>query len=64
MNEEMDGLLSHVPQDVEILEKALYFRDKVFSLMQKMRMLIDEAETMVEKSVWPFPDYGDLLITK
>ena len=64
MNEEMDGLLSHVPQDVEILEKALYFRDKVFSLMQKMRMLIDEAETMVDKAIWPFPDYGDLLITK
>ena len=64
MNEEMDSLLNRVPSDVEILEKALYFRDQVFGLMQKMRVLIDEAETLVEKSVWPFPDYGDLLITK
>ena len=64
MNETMDGLLSHVPQNTEILDKAMYFRDKVFGLMQEMRVLIDEAETMVEKSVWPFPDYGDLLITK
>ena len=64
MNEQLDSLLTQVPQDVEILEKALYYRDRVFALMQEMRTLVDEAETMVDKAIWPFPDYGDLLVTK
>ena len=51
-------------QDVENLDKALYYRDQVFALMQNLRKSVDEAETMVDKAIWPFPDYGDLLVTK
>ena len=32
--------------------------------MQALRALADEAETLVDKRMWPFPGYGELLITK
>jgi glutamine synthetase type III len=29
--------------------------------MQKLRVLVDEAETMVSSEAWPFPSYSTLL---
>ena len=43
-------------------EKAgLYIRKKLIPLMEKERRLVDELELMVDKKVWPYPDYTDLL---
>ena len=46
------------------LAQARYCRDCVFTHMQSLRALADEAETIVDKRLWPFPGYGELLTTK
>ncbi len=42
-------------------DKAVYARDVLIPLMEKLRTPVDELETMVSKDVWPVPSYGDLL---
>ena len=39
-------------------------RDVIFQRMQALRSLVDEAEGIVDDRIWPFPGYGDLLVTK
>ena len=46
------------------LDQARHCRDSIFQSMQALRALVDEAEPIVEESVWPFPGYGALLTTK
>ncbi|HEY8389821.1 MAG TPA: glutamine synthetase III [Clostridia bacterium] len=42
-------------------EHAEYFRDKVIPLMNELRTVIDQLEQNVSKTLWPYPDYSDLL---
>ena len=46
------------------LNQARHCRDSVFLCMQELRCLVDEAEMIVDKNVWPLPSYGELLTTK
>jgi len=39
------------------------FRDNVIPLMEKLRSVCDDAETVVSKEYWPFPTYGELLFS-
>ncbi len=41
--------------------KAVYCRDVLIPAMADLRKPIDELETIVAKSSWPVPSYGDLL---
>ena len=45
------------------LDRAVYYRDKVLSAMEKLRGYADEMETRCSKSYWPFPSYGDILFS-
>ncbi|MBQ7718669.1 MAG: glutamine synthetase III [Clostridia bacterium] len=40
---------------------AVYCKDVILPLMQKIRACADEAEFLTSKKHWPFPTYGDLL---
>ena len=42
-------------------KKAVLYRDKVVVAMDRLRKLVDEAETMVDEAYWPIPTYIDLL---
>ena len=42
-------------------EQAEFFRDTVFTAMADLRAPIDELEMIVDKELWPFPSYGDLI---
>ncbi len=42
-------------------ETAVYFRDEILSLMQDMRVVIDQAEKKVSSDVWPLPTYADII---
>ncbi|MCQ2440402.1 MAG: glutamine synthetase III [Clostridia bacterium] len=44
-----------------ILEKAKLYHDKVLFIMNNIRLVSDEAETIVSRKYWPYPTYGDLL---
>lgn len=42
-------------------ERAFSYKDKVRAAMEELRKPADELEMMVDKAIWPFPVYGDLL---
>ncbi len=41
--------------------QAEYYRDEVKTAMTALRAPIDKLEIIVDKKVWPFPSYGDLI---
>ena len=45
----------------EQLEQAHFYRESVFTAMNELRLTADELETLVGKSYWPMPSYGDIL---
>ena len=42
---------------------AFHYRDRVVVVMNVLRSLVDEMETLVDKQRWPYPSYGDLLFS-
>ena len=42
-------------------EQAFFYREEVMAAMEALRIPADELEMMVDKKVWPFPTYGDLI---
>lgn len=42
-------------------EQAFYYMEKVKTAMISLRMAADSLEMIVDKRVWPFPTYADLL---
>ncbi|MDR0425697.1 MAG: glutamine synthetase III [Clostridiales bacterium] len=42
---------------------ARYYRDEVFTCMQELRAACDALEILVDKNLWPFPAYSDLLFS-
>ena len=55
----LEKALIKVPEDTQ--KAALYYHDKVFALMQEMRAITDEMETMTASEYWPYPTYGEML---
>ncbi len=43
------------------LELATYYKDTVISAMNALRASVDEIEVNTAESLWPYPQYGDLL---
>ncbi|MBP3410329.1 MAG: glutamine synthetase III [Clostridia bacterium] len=44
-------------------EMAFHYRDCVIVVMNVLRSLVDEMETLTDKKHWPYPSYGDLLFS-
>ncbi len=42
-------------------ERAFAYKNKVTKAMESLRKPADKLETLVDKALWPMPDYGDLL---
>ena len=42
-------------------EMAFFYKDVVREAMAALRAPVDELEMLVDKKVWPFPTYGDLI---
>lgn len=51
----------HAQRNLNSRNCGVYCRDEVLPLMSELRRSADEAETITERSFWPFPTYGDLL---
>ncbi len=47
----------------DILAESRKIRDAVLPEMCNLRLACDEAETLTEKSYWPFPSYADILFS-
>jgi glutamine synthetase len=55
--------ISKAENSEDILEKAKAYRDLVIPAMNSMRSKVDTAETMVDETEWPYPNYCDLLFS-
>ncbi len=55
---ELETALVKIPKDAQ--KAALYYHDTV-ALMQEMRAIADEMETMTSAEYWPYPSYGEML---
>ena len=49
------------PEGETSLETATFYRKKVFSAMQTLRVDVDMAETLTAAEYWPYPTYGEML---
>ncbi len=47
----------------DILAEAETIRDVILPKMCELRLACDEAETLTDKSYWPFPTYSDILFS-
>ena len=54
-------LLELVHQDIGELERAQYYRTRVFGAMNELRIAADEIESVTDRKFYPYPNYGDLL---
>ncbi len=45
----------------DIFEKASEYRNNILTLMADIRKYADSAESVMPKTHWPYPTYGDLL---
>ncbi len=45
----------------DTFEKASEYRNNILSLMADIRKYADSAESVMPKTYWPYPTYGDLL---
>ena len=42
-------------------KQAFFYKDEVKKAMEELRVPADKLEVMVDKKVWPFPTYADLI---
>jgi len=42
-------------------KRATAFAERVIPIMDKLRRLVDEMETMTSAKWWPVPNYGDMM---
>ena len=61
---EVSGLIEQSLSDCDALESALSKHDaaKIFSVMAKLRVSIDELEGFVPANLWPLPSYAEILL--
>lgn len=43
------------------LKRGEYYRDRVIPAMNALRATCDSMEKLTDRSLWPFPQYGDML---
>lgn len=60
---ELESYVSVAEGIVDVKECAEYYRDNVFTTMQKVRAEADEMEMLCDAEYWPMPTYGDLLFS-
>lgn len=75
MLQEISELLKQMQDALEVLreeeqkvtsmkygrESAFYYWEKIMPAMEALRIPADKLETLVDKKIWPFPVYADLL---
>ena len=57
----LEKALDNATKISDVTELGLYYKDKVLSLMKKLREKADSLENIVSADYWCFPTYGDLL---
>ncbi len=68
LSDEMSASLKRLSANADHAQRNLasnscgkYCRDELLPVMAELRRSADEAETLTDRTYWPFPTYGDLL---
>ena len=59
--ETLEGGVAALDQLEDSTAQGFRIRDELLGLMDALRAVCDEAETLTAEEYWPFPTYGDLL---
>jgi glutamine synthetase len=57
----LENAILESKEEQDILAHASFYRDKVFTAISELRLVVDELETLVARKYWPFPTYAELL---
>lgn len=61
--ETLEDTLLEAKNCTDTEDYAKFSRNRIFTSMQEMRVVIDELETNTAKKYWPFPTYGEILFS-
>ena len=61
--DELQSVIISLHDAKDVIDESVMIRDGVLPKMCELRLACDEAETLTEKSYWPFPTYGDILFS-
>jgi glutamine synthetase len=59
----LENAILETKEEREILAQASFYRDKVFTAMSELRIIVDELEMQVARKYWPLPLYGEILFS-
>ena len=62
LTDDLQDALDRCPAG-DALQQACYYRNQVLSLMEELRVSVDEMELLCAEDRWPVPSYGDLLFS-
>ena len=58
---ELDAAVDEAQQTTDLLKCAQLYCNKVMFIMNNIRHIADEAETITAREYWPYPTYSDIL---
>jgi len=57
----LENSILEAKEELAILTLASFYRDKIFTAMSELRLVVDELETIVARKHWALPTYAELL---
>lgn len=63
LNAILDKKLLEVTKTNSLKVKAALYSEKIIPIMNEIRWLADEAETITDSNYWPYPSYGKILFS-
>ena len=57
----LENAILESKEERDVVAQASFYRDKVFTAISELRLIVDELETLVARKHWPFPTYAELL---
>ena len=61
--ERLENVVAKLAKIDDTVKLGYAIRDKLLPGMEKLRTLVDSAETVTAKEYWPYPSYGDILFS-
>ena len=59
--ENMEALVVEIRKEKDVTRRGDRVRDELAPRMEKLREMIDYAESITDRAHWPVPTYGELL---
>jgi glutamine synthetase len=57
----LEDALLESKEECDISTHARFYRNRIFTAMAELRLIVDELETLVARKHWPFPTYSEIL---